>query len=179
MLQMDSGYPGVALHGRMEPFSRAHQGYQNPFIPRDAPCETSLGYSRKNLSTDDFNRYGNYRFDHPRGVMPGAGTVCYQSYGGLDPYRRPSLESRDPIPMGATDLYGSGMVESHNRFNGMDHYEAQRTSFFSHNTLGRHSSLPGGFGPDQLAPRGSRHLPGPSQISYGRYFNSFFAICNI
>lgn len=87
--------------------------------------------------------------------------------------------------MDATDPYVSGMVESHDKYNveGVNHYETQaesmRTSLFSHNTLGGHSSVPGGFGANQLVPRDPRHLPTPSQMSYGRYFNSLFAVCDI
>lgn len=185
MLQMNSGHQGVALHGRVEPFPRAYQDNQNPFMPSDAPYETSLGYSRNFLSRNDSNSYGTYGYDNSRGSIPGVGMASYQSFGMVDPYRRTNLESRNPIPMGATDPYVSGMVESHDRYNveGVNHYETQaesmRTSLFSHNTLGGHGSVPGGFGANQLVPRDPRHLPTPSQMSYGRYFNSLFAVCDI
>ena len=178
MLQIDSSYQGVALHGRMEPFPRAYQGSQNPFLPRDAPYETSLSYNRNFLSTNDSNSYGVYGYDHSKGAIPGVGTASYQSYGMVGPYRRTNLESMNPIPMGATDPYGSRMVDSYN-VEGLNRYDAQaesvRMTSFSHNTLGGHSSVPGGFGADQLTSRDSRHLPTPYQMSYGRYFDSLFA----
>eukprot|EP00261_Vitis_vinifera_P016804 XP_010646145.1 PREDICTED: heterogeneous nuclear ribonucleoprotein U-like protein 1 isoform X3 [Vitis vinifera] len=170
---MNSGHQGVALHGRVEPFPRAYQDNQNPFMPRDAPYETSLGYSRNFLSRNDSNSYGTYGYDNSRGSIPGVGMASYQSFGMVDPYRRTNLESRNPIPMGATDPYVSGMVESHDKYNveGVNHYETQaesmRTSLFSHNTLGGHGSVPGGFGANQLVPRDPRNLPTPSQMSYG------------
>lgn len=170
---MNSGHQGVALHGRVEPFPRVYQDNQNPFTPRDAPYETSLGYSRNFLSRNDSSSYGTYGYDNSRGSIPGVGMASYQSFGMVDPYRRTNLESRNPIPMGATDPYVSGMVESHDRYNveGVNHYETQaesmRTSLFSHNNLGGHSNVPGGFGANQLVPRDPGHLPTPSQMSYG------------
>lgn len=205
MLQINSSHQGVAIHGRMEPFPRAYQGNQNPLVLRDAPYETSLSYSRNFLSTNDsysnqnpleprdapyetslsYRRnflssnesdgYGTHGYDHCKGANPGVGTASNQSYGMVDPYRRTSLESRNPISMGATDPHRSQMVHRY-IVEQVNHYDTQaesvRMTSFSHNTLGGHSSVPGGFEADQLATRDSRHLPTPYQMSYGRHFNS-------
>ncbi|KAF2303446.1 hypothetical protein GH714_018411 [Hevea brasiliensis] len=136
------------LHQGQGSFSRAHQSYQYPSVPR-APAP----YSSYESFVPPHN--GN---SGSSGAIPGCRNNPYQSYGAVDPYSRRNLNVKNTT----FDPYRSTVVEA-------SPVGTMRPSSFTYNTAGGPQSVRApiapSYGPGACPPYGSHYGTNPRPMS--------------
>ncbi|XP_021662568.2 uncharacterized protein LOC110651516 isoform X3 [Hevea brasiliensis] len=136
------------LHQGQGSFSRAHQSYQYPSVPR-APAP----YSSYESFVPPHN--GN---SGSSGAIPGCRNDPYQSYGAVDQYSRRNLDVKNTT----FDPYRSTVVEG-------SPVGTMRPSSFTYNTAGGPQSVRApiapSYGPGACPPYGSHYGTNPRPMS--------------